>query len=497
MEQLKGRMKVDAIIQQYAQWLFPLINKAGCGVKYEGHPIHLNSKNRIIESLNGRKTCFLESLSKMKIADHCDGSKQFYFTGSKGTRTLVMLDVDTHNAEPGGMAAVERLLELFPGAFHQGSPRGHHVYIVVAKGDFSDPQVNDILRRLGRFLEGDRKRLDIKVSGVEVKGLIQTIKHEGNKVVGVNCGTLASLPVVMSSADLDRLRSTWSGSVLDVLLLLPQEREEIEGFVECDRNTPSLSISSDKRREREENKDYMGVTTPTVLREMNGWDKKLLCISGLTRRMNRSLTAHEAMVEYEEHYQPTGTTEEDRSRRIRDVSKVVEHFNSSFRPASRHTGQFVKGQYIDIVQQVVPVQEFEWKRREKLDHERLADFVGVKVQDAFYAQEGKKKMFGRASRDASIANMRALKSKGIVSWIANAHTYQRLLDIAVTHGLLKVYEEHVRPMRAPDGRKIVTGIPRLIGPGPALTAEYEMFESIYVIHKREAAAFYLSDLLAA
>lgn len=135
---------------------------------------------------------------------------------------------------------------------------------------------------------------------------------------------------------------------------------------------------------------------------------------------------------------------------------------------------------------IVPAKEFKWARREKLDHARLSDFISVKMQDAFFAkQDG---YFAMTSRNATVKNFRVLKKKGMVNWICTPNQYTRLLEIACEYRLLHVYEEHVRPTRRQDGRKVLDGKARVIGPGAALRDERDRFLPLYAKWKHSVNA---------
>lgn len=223
---------------------------------------------------------------------------------------------------------------------------------------------------------------------------------------------------------------------------------------------------------------YMGVTTPVEeASELTGPQKKRLCVKTLCRRWNRPITVEEALSEYEANYYPTGSSTNDQARRHREMAEMVEFYNSTFRPM-RGCGKysFSRTKYLEQCQKLVPPTAFLWSRRERLNHQRLADFVSLKIQDAFFR---KATQVARASRDASIQNTRILKAKGMLDWVLNSHTYGKLLQIAVEYELLKIYDEFQQPTRDDRGKRIGKGTARMIGPGEALEEEWKEFQPIY------------------
>lgn len=138
---------------------------------------------------------------------------------------------------------------------------------------------------------------------------------------------------------------------------------------------------------------------------------------------------------------------------------------------------FKPGAYLKIVKERVPDDAYTWNRREKLTPDRLADFVGLVLQDAFDTrkQDGYE---GRGGRESMRALSKHLKDQGLISWVLTSHLYTKLLRVACEHELLAIYAPHEPPQRSSDGKRIKTasgehkGRARLIGPGPALGKAY-------------------------
>lgn len=208
--------------------------------------------------------------------------------------------------------------------------------------------------------------------------------------------------------------------------------------------------------------------------------RRVACWSYLMRLTDGTCTPEQCVEFYESHYAFTGDSSIDRRNRLRDFQRLHRRLGRRFRP--RHAlpdraHPFKNGEYDALVRARVPVAALTWDRpdrREILDHERLSDFVSIKIQDAFFEKDDPR-YFGRTSRKATIACTRTLKRKGIITWVANAHLYCRLLVIALEYGLLEIFGPATRPDRTADGARQRTGRARLIGPGPALPTERAAF----------------------
>lgn len=210
------------------------------------------------------------------------------------------------------------------------------------------------------------------------------------------------------------------------------------------------------------------------LKVLNGREKKVLLVSTMLRDTNGEKPDLDVTYKrYMEECHPSGISFKDDKRRLKEIMRVIDKMSPRYRPSHPH--QFKAKGYLELVQKMVPMDAFKWDRREKLDHERFADFVAVKVQDAFFKKQGCR---GRASRDATIENFRVMKAKGLVSWICTPNQYTRFLKIAVQYGFLQIVDGFTPPIRNKQGQRIGKGIARMIGPGPVLVEEYEQFKPI-------------------
>lgn len=125
--------------------------------------------------------------------------------------------------------------------------------------------------------------------------------------------------------------------------------------------------------------------------------------------------------------------------------------------------------YLDIVKELVPPLAMVTKKgRTKLNHERVAQFVAVKMHDAHLVGEYQ----AASSRDTVLSFWASLKEQGIVDWSLTKNAHSKLMSICLTYRLLELIEEHTAPS-APGAKN---GRCRRIGPGEALGEEYIRFE---------------------
>jgi len=215
----------------------------------------------------------------------------------------------------------------------------------------------------------------------------------------------------------------------------------------------------------------------------NGKVRRIACCSFNMVRTNGKCTEDEVLADYHQFYNPTGMDAKDISKREKHIHWQLAQMRQSFQPVdskSQNPHSFRKDEYLPLLKEMIPASAFIWKRRERLTPEKLADFVGIKVQDAFVPKD--RHWYGATCRNSTIKNMRAMKAKGLIGWIANNHTYKRLLEIAVEYKLLKVYEKHIPPTSLISSEWYAItkkGRGRVIGPGMALVAEHARFQKVY------------------
>jgi hypothetical protein len=168
------------------------------------------------EEAPARRT-WLQRLSQRRIMRHFEGAPRefriggetvikpetFYFTGQRSRRgetclTLLMLDVDAHkvgNLE-NAMEFAGRLRERFlPDCYVETSTngKGSHIFLIVDKTDWADPDYNAMLRELDRWLKAALVETGIELDTVEVKGSCATVSWKDG-MPKHTAGTLAKLP---------------------------------------------------------------------------------------------------------------------------------------------------------------------------------------------------------------------------------------------------------------------------------------------------------------
>ena len=168
------------------------------------------------EEAPARRT-WLQRLSQRRIMRHFEGAPRefriggdtvvkpetYYFTGRRTRKgetclTLLMLDVDAHkvgNLE-NAMEFARRLKDGFlPDCYVETSTngKGAHVFLVVDKTDWADPDYNAVLRELDRWLKAVLAETGIELDTVEVKGSCATVSWKDG-MPKHTAGLLAKLP---------------------------------------------------------------------------------------------------------------------------------------------------------------------------------------------------------------------------------------------------------------------------------------------------------------
>jgi hypothetical protein len=211
------------------------------------------------------------------------------------------------------------------------------------------------------------------------------------------------------------------------------------------------------------------IVNTDAINVLDGWTKKKKCVSRCLIQTDGAATLQDVYYDYMTNYSPSteGDTPADTKKRRNDLRTCLTKMKRKFRPKSDiRKYPFLRDQFLSVIKDLkIPDSEFNWTRREKLNHQRLSDFISLKIADAVYVGRA----FGSTSRDMTISNSRALKEKGMIDWIVAPNVYTKLLAIAVKYKLLEVVEDYERPIRdAGTGRKLTNGMARVIGPGEAL-----------------------------
>jgi hypothetical protein len=387
--------------------------------------------------------------------------------------TLLMLaDVDDKNDGGDADGLAQYLSEMYLGrrTYIERSTGGHgrHVYFKVDLSGIKRAMVSDAFNRFAKVIGSDSESLKFKSRLDGFFGL-PTLwdRSEQDRYVLRKRGNLLRLPYLPNGRlSLDALRS-----------LVPLPFEALELFL-----SKGHSPAPDHYLEVKGDMSSKTPSTPTgsVKNEVNNPDalaKKIACISMNLRITNGTCALNQVLDDYHANYNPTGMTAKDIAKRTKKLSKLLEGMRKTFKPSTSQTHPFRKDEYLSIVTRLVTDEEFIWKRKERLDHELLSDFVSVKIQDAFFQKSNG--YLASASRDATVMNMREMKAKGMIRHGINGNQYAKLLKITCRCGLLKVYEDYIAPVKDRKGKVLAKGVARMIGPGEHLVNEKSQFEGLY------------------
>lgn len=401
---------------------------------------------------------------------------------------LLLMDIDAKNGEQDA----DQLAQFVSGEFFDGrcyiepsrSGKGRHAYFLLDREDADSHRIKSVTDDLARFIQ--QRTTDLFRARFDgfygLPSRWERGPHGKWRLPSGGRGNLLKVPYLPNESDLDVLMALRPVRLAGLVSVLDLVRSEPFGIPSLgsdsaqrrESHTPTPSVSGGVSRVRD-----MGRTSPSP--SLNGWQKKVRLVSQTLRQTNGSRPDLDALyAEYMTNWSPT-IDPEDEPRRRADFEKIVGTMVQTFRPTSGGK-RFDRHEYVPVAKRLVPDEAFVWERREKLTHERLADFVAFKVQDAFFEKDDE--WFARASRNATINNFRKLKAKGLVDWVCTPNQYTKLLKIAVDYGLLQIFEEFVPPATTTEGSRIVRlkGKARLIGPGPSLGGIYDRFIDRYEKH---------------
>jgi hypothetical protein len=419
---------------------------------------------------------FTPNLDQLEAHRLLQGNRTIFVSNKANSPTLIMLvDIDDKraNGDPEGAAAYLSRTYLGDRTYTEPSTggRGRHVYFLLALGSLSRADAVAALKRFAQVIKSDPAFS--KTYGVTFDSVFYGLPTlwgrdtEGTYHIAQR-GNEMRLPYVANGEpDLAQLQ---------ILASNPLHINDLFRFL--GRNVLPISSRPEEGGGKSAANGVEALEQGQRRAYSNGGDvRRARCVRANLLK-NPNVTAEECLADYKANCKITQENNTD-AQRLADFQRMLRKFKVT--PSRRISG----AKYLHLVRQIVPVEEFNWKRREKLDHARLADFVAVKLQDAFF--EKPNRYFAMASRDATLHNFRELKKKGILDWICTSNQYTKLLDIACRFRLLHVYEEFVRPTRRSNGEKVFKGTARVIGPGKALVEERARFVQQYARWKAQRA----------
>ena len=178
------------------RWLRSKISSLDYGIKYKGHPIHLNSNYSTMEFLNGDRKYLYKPTNK-EFEDHFANIETLYFTGNNRGEAIIMLDIDCHKkgSLQGALAFAQHLKEtFFPNLYYEISTNGNGVHGYILLNEQRPSNHNVWLKTLGKVLDEYLCFHPFDVEMIEIKGLPPTLKWKNRKVDSYVAGTLAKMP---------------------------------------------------------------------------------------------------------------------------------------------------------------------------------------------------------------------------------------------------------------------------------------------------------------
>ena len=159
-------MKYTPLINQYAKFFFPRIERFNCGFKdpETNRPKSWYSSGYICDIFNGRgwdeergKQLFLHDITRTYLTDHCDRIDTFYYRSNRSAPIATFMgDIDAHCDQLDAWAAWEWLTENhLPGVYAEPSTggKGVHFYLHVQIGFVQRREANRRLKVLGTAID--------------------------------------------------------------------------------------------------------------------------------------------------------------------------------------------------------------------------------------------------------------------------------------------------------------------------------------------------------
>ena len=167
--------------RQAAKWLMTLTNDRDWGLKVwddleqKDVPKPVNCKTTLFNFLSGFRFAYPRRLTQKVLIEHFLGKRTVYFTGARGEKTLLMLDIDCHRSgslEGAKQFAAFLKQHYFPDLYYEVSTNGNgiHGFIIVDIWNWSAVDYNGVLRDAQAWLRRVLATTDFDVEGVELKG---------------------------------------------------------------------------------------------------------------------------------------------------------------------------------------------------------------------------------------------------------------------------------------------------------------------------------------
>ena len=194
--------------RQAAKWLMTLTNDRDWGLKVwddleqKDVPKPVNCKTTLFNFLSGFRFAYPRRLTQKVLIEHFLGKRTVYFTGARGEKTLLMLDIDCHRSgslEGAKQFAAFLKQHYFPDLYYEVSTNGNgiHGFIIVDIWNWSAVDYNGVLRDAQAWLRRVLATTDFDVEGVELKGRCPVVvwgEDYDRQVKFFTMGGLAKMP---------------------------------------------------------------------------------------------------------------------------------------------------------------------------------------------------------------------------------------------------------------------------------------------------------------
>ena len=195
-------------LREAAKWLMTLTNDRDWGPRVwddlaqKEVPKPVNCKQTLLAFLSGCRFAYPRRLTQKVLIQHFLGEKTVYFTGNRGDRTILNLDIDCHKS--GSLEGATQFAQylkdhFFPDLYYEVSTNGNgiHGYLIVDIWNWDAADYNGVLKDVQKWLRRVLATTNFDVEGVELKGRCPVVvwgEDYKRQVKHFTMGGLAKMP---------------------------------------------------------------------------------------------------------------------------------------------------------------------------------------------------------------------------------------------------------------------------------------------------------------
>lgn len=454
-----ARSKYPRQVEQFAKWLFPMINLYDWGFYHteRKHPMpNLIRSHLLFLHSNNYKYASGYRYTRTRLAKHMAREVTHYYRSKfNATHFLLNLDIDAKSGEAKDIEEAKNIAHYIATCIHRGAyyepstnGKGQHVYLKVARGNLSCRDWKNLIRKYIRSL---RKALEQKgfqgtVDRVCGQCTLYTRKQSGSSyawsIEEGDFGILSKIPT-LPEGDTSFIKLSHAPTFTHKSFQLVINRQTARTLKEKEEQT--------KKNKRELALDTLQYTLLT--RPQNGLSenieetrKETNAISrmhkacGLYFRINRKLpTDKELQHFYELHNLHTGMDVEDREKRFKRAGVVIRYQKLHQTNHSEVETVFVKSHYMAMVAQNVNHSHFDGVKCDRsITTEDLAIALYVMECNSLLEHSHNSNRYFTCGNKSIISMFQKLKSIGMTERGCNLNKASAMRRILTNSGLISL-----------------------------------------------------------